>query len=66
MVQHASFTLHLLWSTEKTQTAACVTQYGPLSVSSTSAPLPLRPSLRLLGTSLISPAVPLSNKIIQQ
>lgn len=47
MAQHASFTLHLLWSTEKTQTAVCVTQYGPLSISSTSAPPPLRPSLRL-------------------
>lgn len=29
MVQHASFTLHLLWSTEKTQNPVCVTQYGP-------------------------------------
>lgn len=35
MVQHASFPLHLLWSTEKTQTTVCVTQYGPRSISST-------------------------------
>ena len=34
MLQHASFTLHLLWSTKKTQSVVCVTQYGPLSISS--------------------------------
>lgn len=39
MVQHASFTLHLLCFTEKTQTIICVTQYGSVSISS--APLPL-------------------------
>lgn len=55
MVQHASFTLHLLWSTEKTQTIVCVTQYGPLSISSTpstSLPPSLCPSLPLLCPSL--------------
>lgn len=39
MVQHASFTLHLLCFTEKTQTIICVIQYGSVSISS--APLPL-------------------------
>lgn len=39
MVQHASFTLHLLCFTEKTQTIICVNQYRSVSISS--APLPL-------------------------
>lgn len=54
MVQRASFTLHLLWSTEKTQTIVCVTQYGPLSISSASFPPSQCPSLPLLCTSCLS------------
>ncbi|KAG7505515.1 hypothetical protein JOB18_033466 [Solea senegalensis] len=39
-VKHASFTLHLLWSTEKTQTILCVTQYGPPISSTLTTSLP--------------------------
>lgn len=66
MVQQASFTLHLLWSTDKTQSMVCVTQCGPLSIPSTASTSQLPFSLSLstsLSPILVSPTLQKSTSV---